>query len=121
MRKPKKRLEDWRVTTGSMASDASFGNTGQFLIPIAGESDISQWLRVQVSDGLGWDHVSVSLPDRCPTWEEMSYIKRLFFRGNECAMQLHPPESKHVNTHNFCLHLWRPQEEIIPMPPMVMV
>ena len=37
-------------------------------------------LRVLFSDGLGWDHVSVSLADRCPTWAEMCFIKDLFLR-----------------------------------------
>lgn len=27
----------------------------------------------------GWDHVSVSLPNRCPNWPEMEHVKRLFF------------------------------------------
>jgi hypothetical protein len=68
-------------------------------------------LRVIVSSGGGWDHVSVSLPDRCPYWDEMCRIKRLFFKPEEVVMQLHPAESKYKNVHKFCLHLWRPQTE----------
>lgn len=66
-------------------------------------------LRVQSSDGGGWDHVSVSLATRTPSWEEMCFIKQLFFDDEECVMQLHPPKSEYVNFHRFCLHLWRPQ------------
>lgn len=66
-------------------------------------------LRIIVSDGMGWDHVSVSLATRCPTWEEMAAVKELVFRDDEVVMQLHPAKKDHVNYHPFCLHLWRPQ------------
>lgn len=74
----------------------------------------STMLRIIASDGGGWDHVSVSLPTRCPTWEEMCWVKRLFFSPDEVVMQLHPATSNYVNNHPHCLHLWRPQsaEEI---------
>lgn len=78
-------------------------------------------LKVIASSGEGWDHVSVSLPDRCPTWAEMEQVKRLFFRDDETAMQLHVPPSDHVNCHPFCLHLWRPHDVEIPRPPSIMV
>ncbi len=68
-------------------------------------------LAVIVSDGDKWDHVSVSLATRCPTWEEMCFIKKLFFKPEEAVMQLHPPATEYVNCHPYCLHLWRPQTE----------
>jgi hypothetical protein len=66
-------------------------------------------LRCIVSDGGGWDHVSVSLHTRCPTWDEMAFVKSLFFDDEEVVMQLHPAKSQYVNHFQFCLHLWRPQ------------
>lgn len=71
-------------------------------------------LRIIASDGGGWDHVSVSTPRRCPTWDEMAAVKDLFFAPEEAVMQLHPPKSDYINLHPYCLHLWRPQttEEI---------
>ena len=69
----------------------------------------------------GWDHVSVSRKDRCPTWDEMETVKRLFFSDDEIAMQLHVPPSDHINVHPYCLHLWRPHSADIPMPPKGMV
>lgn len=78
-------------------------------------------LMVIASWGGGWDHVSVSRPDRCPTWEEMERVKRAFFRPEECAMQLHVPPADHINAHPFCLHLWRPHDVLIPLPPKWMV
>jgi hypothetical protein len=78
-------------------------------------------LRVVASNGMGWDHVSVSRIDRIPTWEEMEFVKRLFFEDNEIAMQLHVPASDHINIHPYCLHLWRPQNKEIPMPHRIQV
>jgi len=73
------------------------------------------------SNGGGWDHVSVSFPSRCPTWNEMCRVKQLFFRPDEVVIEYHPAESEYVNMHPFCLHLWRPQEDMIPTPPSWMV
>jgi hypothetical protein len=72
-------------------------------------------------DSKWWEHVSVSLPDRAPTWEEMSWIKDLFWKEEECVVQYHPPRSQYVNYHPFCLHLWRPTRKPIPMPPSILV
>ena len=81
----------------------------------------SQNMAVVASIGGGWDHVSVSLGNRCPTWREMDYIKRLFFKPDEVVIQIHPEEKKHINLCEFCLHLWRPQKQEIPLPPEWMV
>lgn len=78
-------------------------------------------LKVIASVGLGWDHVSVSLPNRCPNWPEMSRVKDLFFCDDETAMQLHVPAADHVNNHPYCLHLWRPHDVAIPRPPGLLV
>lgn len=78
-------------------------------------------LGVICSDGKGWDHVSVSLPNRCPTWEEMQWVRDCFFRDDEWVVQYSPPRVTHVNCHPFCLHLWRPQGEAFPTPPPWMV
>jgi hypothetical protein len=73
-------------------------------------------LRVIASTGVGWDHVSVSKSNSTPTWNEMDFIKRLFFKDGETAMQLHVPPKKHINHHPHCLHLWRPTDQEIPTP-----
>lgn len=70
------------------------------------------------SAGGGWDHVSVSISNRCPNWAEMEHAKRSFFNDDETAMQLHVPPADHLNAHPFCLHLWRPNDgRAIPRPP----
>ena len=66
-------------------------------------------LQVVVGAGYGWDHVSVSHPQRVPAWEEMCQIKELFFRDDEVVMQLHPAKKNWINLHEKVLHLWRPQ------------
>ena len=69
----------------------------------------------------GWDHVSVSTQGNHakhpPTWEDMCYFKDLFFESDECVIQYHPPKSAYVNTMDRCLHLWRPANGFVPMPP----
>ncbi|MHB1516663.1 MAG: DUF7694 domain-containing protein, partial [Acidiferrobacteraceae bacterium] len=97
---------------------ASSGHCGYFVVPIAASR---RNFNVIVSDGMGWDHVSVSLPDRCPTWAEMCHIKKLFFGPDEIVMQLHPAERDYRNCHPYCLHLWRPQDQTIPLPDPLMV
>jgi hypothetical protein len=84
-------------------------NYGSFKVPSRCGPEV---FTVLVSVGGGWDHCSVSLPARCPTWLEMCNIKALFFADTECAMQLHPPAAENINNHNFCLHLWRPQTAV---------
>ena len=74
-------------------------------------------LRVIISDGLGWDHVSVSLEDRCPTWAEMNLIKDMFFDPECCVVQFHPPQSVYVNNHVNVLHLWHKQGSTTELPP----
>lgn len=71
--------------------------------------------------GAGFEHVSVSIPTRCPSWEQMCLVKETFWRDDECCMQLHPKKEDYVNNHPFCLHIWRPIDEEIPMPPSLMV
>lgn len=74
--------------------------------------------KVIVSWGGGWDHVSVSRAREAPSWESMEAIKRLCFKPDECAMQIHPPLANYVNLNLNVLHIWRPQNEAIPMPPL---
>lgn len=92
-------------------------NNGQFRI----YGPCKKMLNVQASDGGGWDHVSVSLPSRCPTWEEMQYIKTLFWDDEDCVVQFHPPKSEYVNNHPYCLHLWKKQGCQYTTPPSIMV
>lgn len=95
---------------------------GAFLVPyVSGTKRFL--LRVIASSGADqekpyrFDHVSVSLSSRTPTWEEMDYVKRLFFHPEEVCYQLHPAETEHINNHPYCLHIWRSLDDKIPLPP----
>lgn len=94
------------------------GGEGCFQVPFVKEGRMAF---VIASSGAGWEHVSVSFAHRCPTWAEMERIKRLFFREDETAMQLHVPQDEHINCHPHCLHLWRPIHADIPRPPAILV
>jgi hypothetical protein len=119
----------YRVRKGAYGSDDSVGNCGAFFLPnraakprgLSTREDGAVPLKVIASDGEGWEHVSVSLPTRCPTWEEMSYVKSVFWDDGDCVVQFHPPRSEHINNHSFCLHLWRPTNHNIATPPGWMV
>src|SRR5262245_8613529 len=86
----------------------------------------NQTLRVIASSDGGWDHVSVSVPNRCPNWPEMEQIRRLFFKDAEAVMQYHAPVADYVDGSRrgdceHCLHLWRPQFQTLPAPPRWML
>jgi hypothetical protein len=103
-----------------MASDASYGCTGAFLVT----GPRGAKLKIIASNGHGsirWEHVSVSVQHRIPNWQEMSWVKDQFFKDDECVMQLHVPKSEHINIHPNVLHLWRPLDETIPTPPSIAV
>ena len=87
---------------------------------VGGYYEVGQ-LHIVASNGAGWEHVSVSRRDRCPTWDEMCKVKALFWCPDEVVIQYHPAEKVYVNRHRFCLHLWRPVGIDIPTPPTVLV
>lgn len=75
---------------------------------------------VIVSDGGGWDHVSVSCRNKrvTPSWDVMCKIKDICFDPEEVVIQYHPRESEYVDLKTNCLHLWQPQAIEIPIPPI---
>ena len=109
----------YRVRTGPMGSDDSYGNLGCFQIPVSKNG--KRHYTVVSSDAAGWEHVSVSLPDRTPSWDEMCFIKALFWDEEDCVVQYHPPKGQYINNHPHCLHLWRPLAVAMPFPPAWMV
>jgi hypothetical protein len=116
------RLEHGRITSGDYASTRYdlfgafklMGPCGAILAIIATDGD---------DDGIGkqWEHVSVSTKNRPPNWQEMNFVKDLFWRDEETVVQYHPPKSRWVNRHPHCLHLWRHKSVDYPLPPMLLV
>lgn len=113
---------NFRLRVGRMGTNDAYGNNGVFQIRnTTRKARVGLPFNVIASDGGGWEHVSVSMPERCPIWEEMCFIKGLFWDAEDAVMQLHPPQSTWVNNHATCLHLWRPIGRTIPLPPTIMV
>ena len=103
---PNHQIDQYRKRHPSLGDSPKGENYGYFEVPFK-----RHILRV----------VSVSLWNRCPTWEEMCHIKSLWFTDDEIIIQYHPAKSDYVNVHPHCLHLWKPQNETIPTPPTWMI
>ena len=110
-------IEKYRVKKGPWATKENDGH-GFFFIPF--KRDETPLKVLCAPKGGEWQHVSVSLPNRCPTWNEMNYIKDLFWNDDETVVQIHPPKSEHVNNHKFCLHLWKHRDGH-KLPPSILI
>ncbi len=116
-------LNEYRRPFHGMMGDET---CGKFVI--LSENERFKYHVIASSSG-GWDHVSVSLItvtesktiERCPKWNEMCFIKDLFFEDEEEVIQFHPKKSEYVNAHPYVLHLWRPTDQEILTPPNFMV
>ena len=91
---------------------------GWFMIPSSIKSE--QWIAVQADAQTEWEHVSASMKNRCPTWDEMCFLKSLFWDEEEAVVQIHPPKSEYVNLAKNCLHLWKFKGDM-PRPPSIYV
>lgn len=110
---PNQRIEKYRKRHPTLGSGTVGKNYGYFEIPVCNGT-----LRA-ISSGIGdeWEHVSVSLPNRCPTWDEMCVVKDLFWGSDETVIQFHPKRSSYVNAHQHCLHLWKLSGHDCKLPP----
>lgn len=75
------------------------------------------------SNGGGWEHVSVCPYKRSytPSWDDMCRLKDMFFYEDEVVVQYHPAKKDYVNMIHNCLHLWKPIDETLPVPPSIFV
>lgn len=115
-----KNLEELKQTPHlKIMSTAEDGGYGELFFP--GHS--KAYGSVIWSYGGGWDHVSVSPYNHrlTPSWDEMCRIKEMFFYENETVVEYHPAKSNYVNVKENCLHLWKPQNDTMPTPPLYMV
>jgi hypothetical protein len=129
MRTDFSHLEQFRHTKlGEPLATKERDHFGAFFVPYGKIGFV-----IIVSDGAeegpgkGWEHVSARVKgtneknDRCPTWEEMCWIKQLFWEDEECVIQYHPPRSEYVNNHSFVLHLWKRTDSEFLRPPSILV
>ena len=126
--KPNLNIEPHRVTTGAFASnmiDSPYA--GAWTIPVPKRfrklAKTADHYTVIASNGGDWEHVSVSMPKRCLTWDEMCFIKKQFWGPEDTVIQIHPPESEYVNNHKYTLHLWRKRDtnDYVETPPSILV
>jgi hypothetical protein len=115
------KLENGRIRFGYFHSPPN-ARYGSFVIP----GPCGRSLKIIATDGGDlipherWEHVSISIHNRPPNWQEMSFVKDLFWDETETVIQFHPPKSEYVNNHPHCLHLWKPPYDV-PLPPQIFV
>lgn len=130
---PARKVNQWRhrVPNSPYDTTEADGMNGAFIIPLD-ERTVAECI---VSDGscpdaqalaVEWEHVSVKIREksgltRIPTWKEMCRIKELFFTDDEAVIQIHPRKSEYVNVHPHVLHLWRPKDGELRLPPRICV
>lgn len=97
------------------------GTAKSFIIPIDELCPFSHNLYAIANTRDGWDYVLVSVKDsdlkslnRYPTWDEMSYIRSMFFRKHETVIQLNFPEDTSADA--FELGLFRSRDQNIIHP-----
>lgn len=113
------KLEKYRVKAGGFTTMEG-DNKGLFFVP----SKVGQQPLKVLCSPLGegeWEHVSVSMPNRCPTWSEMTKIKNLFWGEDVTVVQYHPKKDEYVNNHKYCLHMWKKTNEEMELPPSMLV
>lgn len=119
-------LGQWRLKMVNGRRLPLSGPDGIFRIPHDGRT-----LHIVSSSGerTGWEHVSVSTwlkrrgreVHRCPTWQEMAYVKSLFWGDDEVVVEFHPAKENYINNHESVLHLWKWVEGEFPVPPTELV
>lgn len=119
-------LETYRVKnlpSPKVMTDYYMNNKGMTGIFRIRAKRFNSELYVFSSQSLGWDHLSISkIPkgrkQKLPSWEEMCYIKDLFFDYEERVIQYHPKRSEYINDNPNVLHLWKIQSKEFPSPPL---
>lgn len=108
-------LNCYRRCDHEYAAYGSLGDRGHGCFEIA--SPGGAVLTVIATNGGRWDHISVSTPTRCPTWDEMEHVRKIFGKPHEVWVQFGVPAKQHVNNHAYCLHWWRDQRRETRLPP----
>lgn len=53
-----------------------------------------------------WLHISLSRPNKLPSWADVREVKDLFIGRDRCAIHMVPPEEFWLNFHPYTLHLF---------------
>ena len=115
------KLNKYRFRQGEWATKDS-DKFGLFFIPTKpGKPSLMVICAPMVKPMGQWQHVSVSLPNRTPTWLEMCKVKDLFWGEDETVVQFHPKKTNYVNIHKYCLHMWKKVGDEYEVPPEILV
>lgn len=108
------------------------------LLPPTKKGDSNGWFEIPRSHKYGplnilfssggsvvdWEHASVAVSPtniKPPNWEQMCFVKSMFWGEDEAVMQFHPPKTAYVNNHPGCLHLWKKKNHEFELPPSIAV
>lgn len=96
---------------------------GLFSIPFEGRNLLVMVAPDNLKSGelAYWEHISVSLKNRCPNHKELGHIKSLFWDDEDTIVHYYPKASEHINLHEYCLHLWKWNGGEFPAPPSYLV
>ena len=92
---------------------AAEAGVGLMLCPATGRMlTVISSVHEYVKDGKTMNllHISVSLKNRNPNWDEMCFVKEKLLGDEMPAVQFHPPRSEYVNEHEHCLHIWASED-----------
>jgi len=59
-------------------------------------------------------HLSISHPDRYPTWDEIADVRYRLVPDDVTMAMLLPPSGEYVNAHERCFHLWQIDDRRAP-------
>lgn len=68
-------------------------------------------LRVMLSRDADRWHISVSLPDRYPNWDEIKEARYKFIPNDVFMIMGLPPKEYFINVHENCFHLWEMKDQ----------
>lgn len=115
-----KNIEEIEKTPRLMITGRGKGDTvafGGYYMDIESDKKLNFIFSVQ----MGWEHLSVSMPNKTPSWEQMCRMKDIFWGEEECCVQYHPKKSEYVNCHPHCLHIWKRNDGEYLTPPSLLV
>lgn len=102
---PRVLPNEWRQIEGGVVSAETGRHNGNMYV------NERRGLRIVMSaawelDGRRWLHLSMSHPNRLPTWSELVQAKEAFMGKDSRAVQILPPRSEWVNIHAYTLHMF---------------
>lgn len=89
---------DWRIYQQTEDGVVYARSNGMRVIVTCDRHEPSGW----------WMHVSCSMPNRLPNWDEYRAVKELFVGRERFAYQVLPPAKEYVNIHPNVLHMFCP-------------